>query len=298
MIDFRLKVFCSVARNLSFTKASHELFISQPAISKHIQEIEQEYGVRLFDRNNNRITLTHAGEVLLTHAEEILGRYRQLDFDMHMLSHEHVGELRLGASTTIAQYVLPAYLATFSAKFRQIKLSLINGNTVDIERAVDEQRIDVGLVEGRSRQQHLRYTPFMRDELVLVASTRSKWAYTEEVTPEELLRLPLVIRENGSGSLDVIEHTLNTHHIRLAALNIVMQLGSTESIKQYIIHADCLAIISVQAVLNEITAGKLKVIDIAGITIEREFSFVQKMGETGGIAKGFISYMIENGQHL
>ena len=113
MIDFRLKVFCSVARNLSFTKASHELFISQPAISKHIQEIEQEYGVRLFDRNNNRITLTHAGEVLLTHAEEILGRYRQLDFDMHMLSHEHVGELRLGASTTIAQYVLPAYLAPF-----------------------------------------------------------------------------------------------------------------------------------------------------------------------------------------
>lgn len=286
MIDFRLKVFCSVARNLSFTKASRELFISQPAISKHIQEIEQEYSVRLFDRNNNRITLTHAGEIMLAHAEEILERYRQLDFDMHMLSHEQVGELRLGASTTIAQYVLPAYLATFSAKFKQIKLSLINGNTVDIEHAVDEQRIDIGLVEGRSRQQHLRYTPFMRDELVLVASTRSKWAYTEEVTPEELIHLPLVIRENGSGSLDVIEHTLSTHHIRLSALNIVMQLGSTESIKQYIIHADCLTIISVQAVLNEISAGKLKVIDITGITFEREFSFVQKWEKQGALPKG------------
>lgn len=293
MTDFRLKVFCSVAANLSFTKASHELYISQPAISKHIREIEQEYGVRLFDRQNNKISLTPAGELLLDHARQILEQYRRLDFDMHLLSHEHVGELRLGASTTIAQYVLPAYLATFTTRFRQIKLSLVNGNTVDIEDAIDRQHIDLGLVEGRTRRPHLRYTPFMRDELVLVASTKSKWAYLDEVTAAQLVQLPLVMRENGSGSLDVIEHTLGTHGIRLSSLNIIMQLGSTESIKQFIAHTDCLAIISIQAVIDEITAGKLKVIDLADLTFEREFAFVQKMGETGGIAKDFITYMLE-----
>lgn len=298
MIDFRLKVFCSVARNRSFTKASRELFISQPAISKHIQELEQEYETRLFNRGNNHIELTPAGEMLLAHAEQILERYKMLDFDMHMLSHEHVGELRLGASTTIAQYVLPAYLATFSAKFKQIKLSLFNGNTVDVERAVEEQRIDLGLVEGRSRQQHLRYTPFMRDELILVTSTRSKWAHLEEITPEDLPLLPLVIRETGSGSLEVIEHALEAHHIKLSGLNIAMQLGSTESIKRFIEHTDCLAIISIQSVIQEITAGRLKVIDIDGLVFEREFSFVQNMGETGGITKDFIRYIVEREQQL
>ena len=293
MIDFRLKVFSSVAHNLSFTKASHELYITQPAISKHIQELEQEYGTRLFNRYGNRIELTDAGELLLGHAEHILERYRMLDFDMHMLSHEHVGGLRLGASTTIAQYLLPAHLATFSAKFKQVKLSLINGNSEDIERAVEEQRIDLGLVEGSSRKPHLRYTPFMRDELVLVAPVSGKWSQLDVVTPDELLEIPLVIRENGSGSLEVIEQILGEHHIRLSQLNIMMQLGSTETIKRFISQADCMAIISVHAVLQEIKMGQLKVIDIEGISFDREFAFVRNQGETMGLSKDFISYMCE-----
>ena len=150
MIDFRLKVFCSVAHNLSFTKASKELYVSQPAISKHIQELETEYSTRLFERMGTHITLTPDGELLLSHAEKILKQYKQLDFEMNLLTQRHIGELRLGASTTIAQYVLPPYLATFQQKFKQIKLSLINGNSSDIEKAVEEHRIDLGLIEGCS----------------------------------------------------------------------------------------------------------------------------------------------------
>ena len=120
MIDTRLKVFCSVARNLSFTKASRELHISQPAISKHIHELENEYNIALFERLGTRIELTHAGELLLSHAEKIIDNYRSLNFEMNLLSEQHVGELRLGASTTIAQYVLPPFLASFAQKFRQI----------------------------------------------------------------------------------------------------------------------------------------------------------------------------------
>lgn len=129
---------------------------------------------------------------------------------MNLLTQRHIGELRLGASTTIAQYVLPPYLATFQQKFKQIKLSLINGNSSDIEKAVEEHRIDLGLIEGCSRQIHLHYTPFMRDELVCITSTRSRLAKLEEITIEELKRIPLVIREQGSGSLEVFEKALGT----------------------------------------------------------------------------------------
>ena len=117
MSDFRLKVFQSVAKNLSFTKASQELFVSQPAITKHIQELEAYYQTRLFDRQGSKISLTKSGELLLKHSEKILDDYKQLEYEMHLLHNEYIGELKLGASTTIAQYVLPPLLADFIAKF-------------------------------------------------------------------------------------------------------------------------------------------------------------------------------------
>ena len=269
MIDFRLKVFCSVAHNLSFTKASKELYVSQPAISKHIQELETEYSTRLFERMGTHITLTPEGELLLSHAEKILKQYKQLDFEMNLLSQQHIGELRLGASTTIAQYVLPAYLATFQQKFKQIKLSLINGNTRDIEKALEEHRIDLGLIEGCSRQNYLHYTPFMRDELVCITSTRSRLAQYDEITVDELRKLPLVIRESGSGSLEVLEKALALHQLKLAQLNIIMQMGTTEGIKRFLYNTDSVGVVSIQAVSSDIAEGRLKVIDISDFNCER-----------------------------
>ena len=112
MSDFRLKVFQSVAKNLSFTKASQELFVSQPAITKHIQELETYYQARLFERQGSKISLTVAGELLLKHSEKILDDYKRLEYEMHLLHNEYIGELKLGASTTIAQYVLPPLMET------------------------------------------------------------------------------------------------------------------------------------------------------------------------------------------
>lgn len=119
MSDFRLRVFSSVAKNLSFTKASQELFISQPAITKHIQELETMYQTRLFERMGNKILLTDAGRLLLEHCEKILEDYGRLEYEMNLLRNEHTGELRLGASTTIAQYVLPPLLVVSSRSFRK-----------------------------------------------------------------------------------------------------------------------------------------------------------------------------------
>ena len=233
MSDFRLRVFSSVAKNLSFTKASQELFISQSAITKHIQELETMYQTRLFERMGNKILLTDAGRLLLEHCEKILEDYGRLEYEMNLLRNEHTGELRLGASTTIAQYVLPPLLARFIEKFPQVSLSLFSGNSSEVEKALQEHRIDLALVEGNTRQPNLKYTPFLQDELVAIVHTHSKWMDYDEITLDELKEVPLVLRERGSGTLDVLITALHKHNIKLSDLTIRMHLGSTERLNYF-----------------------------------------------------------------
>lgn len=159
-MDFRLKVFHSVATNLSFTKASKELFISQPAISKHIHELEVQYKTPLFDRVGSHIGLTHAGELLLSHTKQLLAAYRQMDFEMNLLTDNFAGELRLGASTTISQYVLPPVLASFIKKFPEIKVSLLNGNSRDIEQVLREGKIHPRPGRRNGAPEHASLYPF------------------------------------------------------------------------------------------------------------------------------------------
>ena len=293
MSDFRLKVFQSVAKNLSFTKASQELFVSQPAISKHVQELEAAYKTHLFDRRCGRISLTKAGELLLAHSERILDAYKRLDYEMHLLHNEYQGELRLGASTTIAQYVIPPFLGSFIDKFPQVKLTLLNGNTREVETALQEHRIDLGLVEGIYRQPNLHYDTFLKDELVAVVHVHSHLSMSlpDEITVEELMRVPLVLRERGSGTLDVIERALQEQGVRLSALNIRMYLGSTESIKLFLENAECMGIVSVRSISKELAAGMFRVIEIKGLSMYRDLCFVGLQGQEGGLPLAFMQFV-------
>lgn len=297
MSDFRLKVFRSVAKNLSFTKASQELFVSQPAITKHIQELEAAYQTRLFDRQGSRISLTESGHLLLEHCERILEDYKRLEYEMHLLHNEYTGGLKLGASTT-AQYVLPPLLASFIGKFPQVSLSLLNGNSREIEAALQEHRIDLGFVEGVFRLPNIRYTTFLEDELVAVVRTGSKLAVGEEITPDELFHLPLVLRERGSGTLDVFERALQQHNIKLSSLQVLMYLGSTESIKLFLEHTDCLGIVSVRSITRELYSGQLRVVEIKGMPMLRDFSFAQPQGQESGLAQVFMQFAMHNNHKL
>lgn len=298
MSDFRLKVFQSVAKNLSFTKASQELFVSQPAITKHVQELETTYQTRLFDRQGSRICLTESGKLLLEHCERILEDYKRLEYEMHLLHNEYTGELKLGASTTIAQYVLPPLLGNFISKFPQVSLSLMNGNTRDIEIALQEHHIDLGLVEGVFRLPNLKYTNFLEDELVAVIRTGSSLSVEEEITPEELMKMPLVLRERGSGTLDVFERALQQHNIKLSSLQVLMYLGSTESIKLFLEHTDCLGIVSVRSITRELYSGKLRVVEIKGMPMNRDFSFAQPQGQESGLAQIFMQFAMHHNSQL
>lgn len=292
MIDIRLKVFRSVALNLSFTKAAQELFISQPAISKHIQELESEFHTRLFDRMGNKISLTHAGQLLLDDCEPILKGYQKLDFDMNAIRKKYNGELRIGASTTIAQYVLPEILADFINRYPNTSVSMLSGNSREIETALLSDRIDIGMVEGIISQPQLKYSTFMNDELVAIVNSKNQLCQKEEISLSELRKLPVVLRERGSGTLDVIENSLQKHGMSLSDMNIVMYLGSTESIKQFVGHSDSIGIISVRSVSKEILRGDYKIIELQDTKLERQFRFVEKRGESAGLQsllKGFIT---------
>ena len=287
MSDFRLKVFLSVAKNLSFTKASQELFVSQPAITKHIQELETCYQVRLFDRQGNKISLTEAGKLLQEHSEKILEDYKRLEYEMHLLHNEYIGDLKLGASTTISQYVLPPLLANFIAKFPQVNLS---------EAALQEHRIDLGLVEGICRLPNLRYTTFLQDELVAVVHTGSKLSLPDEITPEDLSRIPLVLRERGSGTLDVFERALSEHNMKLSSLNVLLYLGSTESIKLFLEHTDCIGIVSIRSISRELLSGTFRVIEIKGMPMLREFCFAQ--GQESGLSQVLMQFAMHHNKKL
>ena len=287
-MDFRLKVFYTVANRLSFTKAAIELFITQPAISKHIQELEEQYKIKLFDRNGSKISLTAAGEVLLKHTKSIFEIYREIDFDMSTLINQRSGLLRLGASTTISQYIIPPLLARFHQKLQDVKVSLLNGNTEQIENALLKQEIEIGIVEGQSKNKSIKYTEFLKDELVLVCKSSNPLVSRDEVTQEDLKKMYFLMREQGSGTLEVIEHALKPFEIKLSELKIEMQLGSTESIKSYLMNSDCVAFISIHAIKKELQNNELSILDIKDLVIERFFYVITLQGKTDSLSDLFI----------
>ncbi|WP_367752979.1 LysR family transcriptional regulator [Flavobacterium sp. WC2430] len=287
-MDFRLKVFYTVANRLSFTKAAMELFITQPAVSKHIQELEEQYQIKLFDRNGNKVSLTLAGQTLLSHTNKILEIYRDVDFDMSSLINQQRGLLRIGASTTISQYIIPPLLARFHQKLKDVKVNLRNGNTEQIENALLNKEIEIGIVEGQSKNKLIKYTPYLKDELVLVCNLNNLLVSKTEITKEDLLNMRFLMREQGSGTLEVIEYALKPLDINLSQLLIEMELGSTESIKSYLMNSDCVAFISIHAIEKELKNQELVILDIKNLTIERFFYIISLQGKTDALSELFI----------
>ncbi|MFC6996866.1 LysR substrate-binding domain-containing protein [Rufibacter roseus] len=287
MLDFRWIVFRSVAKHLSFTKAAGELFITQPAATKRIQELEAEVGQRLFLRKGNSIQLTSAGETLLTFVDRAHALQQEMQFALGRLKDEVGGNLRLGASTTIAQYVIAPLLSAFYQRYPHVRLSLLNGNTETIEQALLHQDIDLGIVEGSSQRRELQYTPFIPDELLPVVRSGHTLTLQGSITFKELVKQPLVLRERGSGTLEVIEEAMHAHHLRLPDLNVVLYLGSSETIKSFLLHSDCVALLSAHSIKQEVAAGTLVALQPEDFHLTRTFWFAQLVGQPDGLARLF-----------
>ena len=270
--NFRLVVFRAVAEQLSFRKAAEELYLTQPAVSLQIKALEEDLGVQLFDRTGSRIALTPAGATLLDFAERVHALLVQAEQKVTALSGEHAGHLALGASTTIAQYVLPRLLSGFCREHPRVQPSLVSGNTEHVVAAILQQQIALGFIEGPAHSRDVRTEPFLVDELVLIAPAAHEWAERAAIPAEELTAAPLLMRERGSGSRRVLELALERHHIKRTALRVAMELDSTEAIKSAVEAGLGAGFVSRWAIAKDSRSGKsFKVVQVEGLRIRRDF---------------------------
>lgn len=293
MISFKHEVFFEVAQQLSFTKASQTLFISQPAISKHIRQLEEEYKTSLFERKGNSISLTEEGAILFEFIRKgkDLEKQLQLELNTYRDPSQIKGDLKLGASTTVALYIVPPVLSGFRKKYPDAKISLFNRNSESVIKALMDREIDLGIVEGRNKIGQVKSQLFLTDEVVPVCSAGSFLSKKPKLEVKDLTNMSVALRERGSGTLATVKHALGSKGLKLTDLNIVMRLGGTEALKNFLLADDCLGFLPARAVAKELVSGELIRLFIDDLTITRQFYFVQRHGdENRGLNSSFIKF--------
>ena len=264
MENFRLKVFRTVAEQLSFRRAAEKLKLTQPAVTLQIKALEEELSVRLLDRSGNRVSLTPAGRILLKHANAIADRVAEALEELASLSGDHAVELQIGASTSSAQYVVAKLLGQFQRQFPRVRISVISGNTEEIVSHLISERIKVGLIEGPALRRDVHEEPFLEDELVLVMPARHEWAGRPFIPVEQLKGQPLLLREHGSGTRRVLETALEEAGLKKDDLNVVMELDSTEAILSSV-EADLgIGFVTRWAVIPRLPLGRIKTAAVKG----------------------------------
>ena len=275
-MDHKLKIFKEVALAQSFTKAAENLFLSQPAVSKTIKTLEEEYGKAFFVRLGNNIALTGEGRIFLGYAEKILELYEAVEDEFSSDNTRLPTSIKMGASTTIGQYVIPVIAAHLQRGHPDFRFQLRCGNTGEIQDLILKGQLDFGIVEGDNKNARLHYDTFVRDELVLVTNSENKKIKTETLNIDQLKDFTFLEREPGSGTREVIANALKKQGVH--PLNIIASLGSTESIKNYLRSSDTCAFLSIHSIDRELLDDKLRVVEVNGLSIERWFYFVYRQG--------------------
>jgi DNA-binding transcriptional LysR family regulator len=273
--NFRLKVFRTVAEHLNFRKAAEHLFLTQPAVTLQIKALEDDLGVRLFDRAANSVALTPQGTLLLGYATKIATLVSEAEQELGAEDGKVSGELSLGVSTTIAQYVLPRLLGAFLDEHPRVQFSLHSGNTDEVVHLLLESKLSIGLIEGPARDRGIRTEHFMQDELVLITPPAFE---SNRLSRDQLLASSLLMREHGSGSRHVVETALEKAGLRLKTFKKVMDLDSTETIKSAVEAGLGIGFVSRWAISKELELGALKIAEVTGLRIVRHFSLVSRTG--------------------
>lgn len=297
--NFRLVVFRAVAEQLSFRKAAEQLYLTQPAVSQQIKALEEELGVLLFDRSGTQAKLTQAGAILLDYARRSQELLLAAAHEVIALSGTFAGQLTLGASTTIAQYVLPHLLSEFCRKHPQVSPALISGNTEQIVSAVCEERVSLGFIEGPPHSRDVKSEPFLDDEIVLIVPGAHEWAERQRVPCGDIVSVPLIVREHGSGTRGIVEMALERRGIRRRSLRVVMELDSSEAIKSAVEAGFGVGFVSRWAVAKDARLGQsIRVVSLAGVSLHRQFLAVRRKGpENQGLAQEFRHFILAH-RHL
>lgn len=281
-IDFRhLETFCRIAELKSFSKAADDLFLTQPTVSGHILSLEKSLSLRLFDRTSREVHLTKAGEVFLEYASKILFSRKDLLNALSEFSHGIRGELSLGASTIPGEYLLPRLMGDFKKEHPRLSLSLKIADTKEIVQYVLRDNVEFGVIGAKLSHPSLYYEKYVGDEIIVVAPPDHPLTRKRSANIEEILKEPWIIREEGSGTQMAVEKALRKKGKSLKQFNVIMEMGSTSSLKEGVKAKLGLAFLSKRATEEELNHGSLLQIDLEGMEpILRQIYFVFHRGRT------------------
>src|ERR1700759_579109 len=296
--NFRIRVFRAVAQHLNFSRAAEELLLTQPAITQQIKALEDEFGVPLFDRGGGHIALTAGGKVLLPFAERMKEISDEAFAAVAEALGQHAGELALGASQTIGQYLLPTFVAGFQRTNPKVIVRARGGNTDEMLEALVAREIQLALIEGPEQRKDVHIEPFMEDHMVLVVQAAHEWA-NHEVSFEDLKGQPLLMREFGSGSRRVVEKALSAAGLKTKDLTVCIELDSTEGLLNAVEAGLGVTFVSRWAVRSQLSLGTLKIARVQGVKLSRRFSMAYPAGpEPAGIIGAFRTFLLSQAMEI
>ncbi len=292
----QLDLFCQVARVNSFSKAAKLMHMTQPAVSLQIQNLENYYGAKLFERTTHGVTLTPAGEVVFAYARQLLETHQQMERELDRALGVENDELVIGASSVIGNHALPCSIWTFQEKYPQVRLKLEVGNTAETIHKVVEQKVQLGLVEACANPELPKGLVTRRiaaDEVVVIVPNSGSWVRKEELTLNELLNERFILREKGSGIREALENALATRGVQLSELNVVTEMSSLEGIKSAVEAGFAISVCCRQGVRKDIRRGNVKALPIRDLPIEVVFYLVYSGDKfLTAVAKRFIRFIV------
>lgn len=267
----QLHIFYTVAEKGSFSAAAQALHMTQPAVTMQVQSLEEYFGTKLLHRSTKKMELSEAGRALLPFARKSIDLIRETDVTMSKFTHMLQGRLQLGASLTIGEYVLPRLLGPFGQQYPNITISMKVINTTQILEEIINHQLTFGLIEAPVSHPDMQIEAVMHDELKLIVPAAHPLAEADEVEVEEVLRYPFILREQGSGTRQVMEEQFALKQIEMKQIQTVMELGSTGAVKSAVEAGLGVSILSPSSVKHEVALGLVKVVDIRDVSFQRQF---------------------------
>ena len=292
MEDSRLKSFCLVVEMKSFSRAAEATFITQSAMSHLIKNLEDEMGVKLLNRSGKTVTPTPAGRLLYDNAKKILDQYRTMENSIYTLVNAIKGTLCIGASTTVASYLLPQVFYSFSKNYPDVRIDLIVSGTEKIIDCLYEGKIESAIVEGNIKNSSVFSYEVAEDDIVIIASNDNPLAKKKTVTPHHLLSQPFIMPETGSGIREFIDDLLRNLKIDPKEIKVLMTLGSTELIVHLVQSGMGISFVSKWSVFKALKDESVKLLNISNKKFKRKFYLVSmEKGPSTLVGKTFCDFL-------
>jgi LysR family transcriptional regulator, transcriptional activator of the cysJI operon len=266
-----LKTFVTLAEVKNFTKTAELLLMSQPSVSLHIKNLEKEFQTKLFQRSPKYLKITPSGEILYDRAKQMITIYEQTRQEILDQQHTIKGDLKIAASFTIGEYILPPLLLDLQHEYPELNLQVTIANTEEVVQSTRSHHVDIGLIEGQTNEKELIVTPFLEDELFIVTSNQHPLAQKEEATIADLQDQAWIMRENGSGTREYFNHVVRSNGLKVKSL---LTISSNQGIKETLINGLGMSILSGSVVARDVKQNNLSIIKMKNHEFKRTLSYV------------------------